>query len=121
MTKKSFDNKICPFKIILSWLFPRKTAFLDDLSSLHSFPPPPKNAKIYFFCRLTVSDKFERPLNSTKITRVPKSEFFECAFRPPSFPFSPCPLSYSLSPLHFPLSSRFFDLWKTLNYVPRMI
>ena len=30
MTTKFLDNKICTFKILLSWRFPRKTAFLDN-------------------------------------------------------------------------------------------
>ena len=30
MTTEFLDNKICIFKILLSWRFPRKTAFLDD-------------------------------------------------------------------------------------------
>ena len=52
-----------------------------------------------------------RPLKSTKIRGVPKSEFFECFFGPlashpfslifpPSFPFRPCSLSHHFSPLH---------------------
>ena len=55
-----------------------------------------------------------RPLKSTKIRGVPKSEFFECDFGPlsshpfslifpPSFPFRPCSLSHHFFPLHLPL------------------
>ena len=46
MTTKFFDNKICTFKILLSWRFPRKQAFLDDFPSAPKAPP--SNAKILF-------------------------------------------------------------------------
>ena len=42
MTTKFLDNQICTFKILLSWRFPRKQAFLDD------FPLYPSKAKILF-------------------------------------------------------------------------
>ena len=45
------DNKICTFKSLLSWRFPRKTAFWDDFP-LRSHPPPSKT-KILF--RLALS------------------------------------------------------------------
>ena len=44
MTTKFLDNKICTFKIVLSWRFPRKTAFWDDFPLL----PPHKNANCIF-------------------------------------------------------------------------
>ena len=56
MTTKFLDNKIFTFKILLSWRFPRKQAFLDDFSSLPPRPPPPQKRKFYFYCRLAVSD-----------------------------------------------------------------
>ena len=51
-----------------------------------------------------------KPMKSTEIIGVPKSEFFECAFGPvsshpftltfpPSFPFKPCSLSHHFPPL----------------------
>ena len=56
MTTKFLDNKICTFKILLSWRFPRKkNCFLDD----SSLPPllPPQDRKFYFYCRLAVSEQ----------------------------------------------------------------
>ena len=47
MTTKFLDNKFCTFKILLSWRFPRKTAFLDN-SSLYTHARPPKNVQILF-------------------------------------------------------------------------
>ena len=55
MTTKFLDNKICTFKILLSWRFPRKTAFLADVPLCPRSPTPQKR-KIYFYCRLAVSD-----------------------------------------------------------------
>ena len=54
MTTKFHDNKICTFKILLPWRFPRKTAFWT-ISSLPPRPAPPQKANIYFYCRLAVS------------------------------------------------------------------
>ena len=64
--------------------------------------------------------KLGRPLKSTYIIGVPKSEFFECAFGPlsshpfplilASFPFRSCPLSYPVSPHHLPLYPPFCGL-----------
>ena len=48
MTTKLFDNQICTFKIILSWRFPRKTAFWTIFLSAPKAPPPLKNRKFYF-------------------------------------------------------------------------
>ena len=39
MTTKFLDNKICKFKILLSWRFPRKTAF---------FGPPLRSENLFF-------------------------------------------------------------------------
>ena len=51
MTTKFLDNKTCSFKILLSWRFPRKQAFLDDSPLC-----PPQKRKLYFYCRLAVSE-----------------------------------------------------------------
>ena len=42
MTTKFLDNKISTFKILLSWRFQRKTAFLDDFPLCPQGPPPLK-------------------------------------------------------------------------------
>ena len=42
MTTKFLDNKICTFKILLSWRFPRNQAFLDDFPLWPQRPPPSK-------------------------------------------------------------------------------
>ena len=47
MTTEFLDSKICIFKILLSWRFPRKTAFWT-ISSLPPRPPPPQKRKILF-------------------------------------------------------------------------
>ena len=56
MTTKFLGNKICTFKILLSWRFPRKNSVLDDFPLCHRGPPPVKNRNFYFYCRLAVSD-----------------------------------------------------------------
>ena len=48
MTTKFLDNKICTFKILLSWHFPRKTAFLDNFP-LFPHAQRPSNMQILFF------------------------------------------------------------------------
>ena len=48
MTTKFLDNKICAFKTILSWRFPRKTAFLDDFPLCPQSPPFSKTADFIF-------------------------------------------------------------------------
>ena len=58
MTTKFLDNKICTFKILLSWRFPRKAAFWTILLSA-SKAPPLKNAKFDFYYRLAVSENLE--------------------------------------------------------------
>ena len=55
MTTKFLDNKICTFKILLSWLFPRKKRFWTILLSAPKAHPPQKR-KFYFYCRLAVSE-----------------------------------------------------------------
>ena len=54
MTTTFLDNKISTFKILLSWRFQRKTAFLDDFP-LCPHPPPPSSVQILSLlssCRL---------------------------------------------------------------------
>ena len=58
MTTKFLDNKICTFKILLSWRFPRKQAFLGDYPLCPQGPPPPKR-KFYFYCRLAFSSSIK--------------------------------------------------------------
>ena len=50
MTIKFLDNKICTFKILLSWRFPqkKKNCVLDDFSSLPPRPPPLKTETFTF-------------------------------------------------------------------------
>ena len=59
MTTKFPDNKICTFEILLSWryvAFPtKKTAFRTIFLSAPNAPPP-QNRKLYFYCRVAVSD-----------------------------------------------------------------
>ena len=51
MTTNFLDNKLCTFKILLSWRFTRKKK-----SSLPPRPPPPLKKRFFFYCRLAVSD-----------------------------------------------------------------
>ena len=48
MTTKVLDNKNCTFKILLSWRFPRKTAFWTTFLSAPLSPPPLKTAHFIF-------------------------------------------------------------------------
>ena len=66
MTTKFLDNKISTFKILLSWRFPRKQAFLDDFPLCPQGPPPQKR-KFYFYCRLAVSDTSLESLENGRI------------------------------------------------------
>ena len=47
MATKFLDNKIRTFKILLSWRFPRKPAFLDN-SPLYPYAQPPPKVQILF-------------------------------------------------------------------------
>ena len=47
MTTKFLDNKICNFKFLLSWRFPRKTAFGDNFP-LGPHAQPPSKTQILF-------------------------------------------------------------------------
>ena len=62
MTTRFLDNKICTFKILLSWRFPRKIAFLDDFPQCPPGPPPPQKREFYFYCRLAVSEIMGSPI-----------------------------------------------------------
>ena len=42
MTTNFLDNKICTFKILLSWRFPRETALRDVFPLCPQGPPPSK-------------------------------------------------------------------------------
>ena len=70
MTTTFLDNKICTFKILLSWLFPQKN-ILDDFPLCPQCTPLPRKRKFYFYCHLAVSEKicsslcgFLRPPNT---------------------------------------------------------
>ena len=56
MTTKCRVNKICTFKTLLSWRFPRKTVFWDDFPLYAPSAPRLKKRKFCFYCRLAVSD-----------------------------------------------------------------
>ena len=53
MTTKFFDNKICDFNILLSWRFPRKTAFWTIFLSAPR-PPPLKTDNFWHFTLVTL-------------------------------------------------------------------
>ena len=48
MTTKFLDNKIWTFKILLSWRFPRKTAFWTIFLSAPQGHPPSKSENFIF-------------------------------------------------------------------------
>ena len=54
----NFDNTIGTFKNLLSWRFPRKTVFWDDVPLCPPMPPPPQKSKFHFCCCLAVFEKF---------------------------------------------------------------
>ena len=54
MTTTCFDYTICTFKILLSWRFPRKTAFWK-CSFLPQGPPPKKKPKNFIFIVVSLS------------------------------------------------------------------
>ena len=50
LTTKFLDNKISTFNLLLSWRFPRKTAFWTIfLSVLKAPPPPPSRSEVFLF------------------------------------------------------------------------
>ena len=61
MTTKFLDNKICTFKIILSWRFPRKTAFLDDFPLCP--PGPPLKSENFIFIVVSPSLIYRKQRN----------------------------------------------------------
>ena len=65
MTTKILDNKICSFKILLSWRFPRKRGYGRFSSLSPPKAPPLKKRKFYYYCRVAVSDLLQnRPFFS---------------------------------------------------------
>ena len=56
MTTKFLDNKICTFKHLLSWRFPQKKSAFWTIFLSAPKAPPLKKRKIYFYCRLAVSE-----------------------------------------------------------------
>ena len=48
MITKLLDYKICTFKILVSWRFPRKKAAFWTIFLSAPNPPPPEEAKILF-------------------------------------------------------------------------
>ena len=54
MTAKFLDNKLCTFKILLSWRFPRENRrfWTIFLSAPKASPLPQEN---FLYCRLAVS------------------------------------------------------------------
>ena len=70
MTTEFLDNKFCTFKILLSWRFLGKTAFLDAFSLCPPCPPPPQKRKFYFYCRLALSDKERQSRDSNRTQRT---------------------------------------------------
>ena len=75
MTTKFLDNKIRTFKILLSWRFPRKTAFWTIfLCPQCRPPPPPQNCKFYFYCRLAVSELGGKNLSHSDLGRFTRTK-----------------------------------------------
>ena len=82
MTTTFLDNKICTFKLLLPWRFPRKTAFWTIFLSAAKAPTHLKKRKCYFYCRLAVSGmgrNFLTPwhpgLRVTKVQEIRTKEF----------------------------------------------
>ena len=55
MTTKFLNNKMFTFKILLSWRFPRKQAFLDDFPLCPQGPPPPLESANFIFIVVSLS------------------------------------------------------------------
>ena len=70
MTTKILDNKISTFKILLSWRFPRKQAFLGRFSSLPPRPPTLKSEHFIFIVVLPSQRCFESQTKSQGICAV---------------------------------------------------
>ena len=56
MTTKFLDNKNFHFQNFIVVAFPTKTSVFGRFSSLPPSPSPPQKRKIYFYCRLAVSE-----------------------------------------------------------------
>ena len=99
MTTKYFDNKICDFKILLSWRFPRKKQSFGRFSSLPPRPP----LKIPNFIFIVVSPSLNNLL-AEKSDKIATRSVTVCSVQtyfikePPS-PFSP----RTLLPIHWVL------------------
>ena len=85
-TTKCLDNKICTFKSLLSWRFPRKQRFWTIFLSAPKPPPPPEKPKFYCYCRLAFSEKRDGTLAyiSSSITRQIFSKYKTCCRLAPS-------------------------------------
>ena len=95
MTTKFLDTKICTFKMLLSWRFPRKQASLDDFPLCPQAPPPQKPT-LYIF--IVVSPSLIKG-------RLPKGSFDKCVCNDlpvpmlvPTPPTLPTPFPFSLIP-----------------------
>ena len=78
MTTKFLDNKICTFNILLSWRFPRKTAFLDDFPLCPQDPPPgPSKTQNYIFIVVSWSLKNFGPAKGSNISGKISEHFRE--------------------------------------------
>ena len=65
------DNKITRrsnfhFQNFIVVAFPTKNSVLDDFPLCPQGPPPLKKRKFYFYCRLAVSDFFQRESQVTR-------------------------------------------------------
>ena len=97
MTTKFLDNKICTFKILLSWRFPGKTAFWTSFLSAPKAPPPPQKNKNFIF--IVVSPSLKRSWCRTRVTvRVSRHHCGQTLYlsRRCGIPPPPLPLLYYL-------------------------
>ena len=83
MTTKFLDNKICTFKILLSWRFPRKTQRFWTIFISAPKCHPLKNATLYFYCRLAVSELETNLASRWEGVRLPRA-----SGKSPDFPGS---------------------------------
>ena len=74
MTTEFLDNKICSFKILLSWRFPRKTASWTIFRFAPPLPPPPKTASFIF---IVVSPSLKRALRGLSAGSAGSAGFSE--------------------------------------------
>ena len=86
MTTNFLDNKICHFKILLSWRFPqRKTAFWTIFLSAPKASPPSK-AENFIFIVVSLSLKLGRAL----LTRSGMSHFYASTVAGAALPERQC-------------------------------